>query len=1476
LRSRVRAVWLRGQLLHLSAGMMAFCRWGILLFLAGMAIDWLIRIPMPGRAAILATLLVVSLYKAWRCGWREIRPFNATHTALRIEKHFGGLESLLVTAVQFGSSQPVSGTSASLCEMTCRQAVETVAPLRTQETVRYDGLRLPAAALLLLALSIGGFAVAKSDLLIAGAGRIFAPWLEINYPIRTHLTMETGDMVVKEGTPVQIKASVSGVIPSEAELALRTGTGSPRMHALEITDGECEYKIAAAFRGFKYYVIAGDSQSDWRSVDVISSPRIQKAEVKLEFPPYTKRPTETVEALTVAVPERTTVKWKLTLDRAVSKADFNPTGGDVQPLTISDDGLTVEMQQVVTQSRSYNFSWVERDHSFSFMSPSHYLQVSPDQPPRVELTSPKSNLYATLGRKIDLAVRARDDHGIGEWGVAYRFNKTEEKKVDFETPILGDGSETQIDWDYRTVLPKLAIGDSVSFVVELADRYPGPNGSHRARSQARRITFLSREDYLKHIAKQKQRLLSQLMAIYREERRVHEVVRSLDPADDVFIQTCQLEAVRQELIRGRLNVLKERIDGLVDDLAANNITDEAETAMLVRLSSDLQTVAKEHVGRAASGLRNLVTVSNKVASADAPDPAPAVHMVDSAARELGCLMLPMGFREATEVMARELHAIAQTQASLRLQTIMTEEAASDGTEALSKAQDELAGWITRLLGATPQDKESTIEDALIAFNLSRLVKQLRSAGVDAKMAEAVALIRKAESDDAARLQADVIKALLHAEFRLRVGSEYEALLKAGELFVSQADYQKKLREASAKLTPEQFNKRRSELGQAQAALRIKLHLLLMPAVPAPRPRLLDTDLPPQPPVDNLLAAAEGTMEKAAIHIAAGDRDKAAIQQQQASDAFEALSEIVRTRIEALVEHHRVAHLINMAGQRTTEIGLLEERQLSLLEKTQDAADDSADSAYLAVSEQKLVEDVKRLQMGIVKWNKRLATPNEDVVPLLNCLDKMVRFTTEAASSLKESQLSQAIVHQEAALEALAEATGLIEKQTANLSSFAAALGLTNAVLAPAPYVADIEAEQRDLIAATREAKPADLPSLAITQKNLVHAVNAVLDSLEVLSHKIESGTVMLFAKDDMEAAGIAIQDNDLVEAEDAQTFVAESLGDLLVEIQTVTPQYGYLLEVTEFFREIVSEGLIVRAAQSQIREKTLAAPDDASLRGLVDQQRALLLRAEAYGSLLHKATGLKSYSLSAEHMTAALGPLEAGDRSAALEQMKTAEEAIHADTESMLDLMVKLNLVLAPPPPGTPADAKPSPEVALLLDVLALSAQQKALYRKSQIGTDEQMAGFAKEQRELEKRCAAFVPASKSHVNIVSARRHTTEAAAKLEASSRAEAVSSQREAGEVLRYFIIEYVQKYVVIPDPPSGDGTPGPPVDAPDAPFVEHGGLFMPGAISGAKPKGGRLEWEVLGRRDRAALNENFARELPLEYRAILKDYYERLAQ
>ena len=112
-----------------------------------------------------------------------------------------------------------------------------------------------------------------------------------------------------------------------------------------------------------------------------------------------------------------------------------------------------------------------------------------------------------------------------------------------------------------------------------------------------------------------------------------------------------------------------------------------------------------------------------------------------------------------------------------------------------------------------------------------------------------------------------------------------------------------------------------------------------------------------------------------------------------------------------------------------------------------------------------------------------------------------------------------------------------------------------------------------------------------------------------------------------------------------------------------------------------------------------------------------------------------------------------------------------------------------------------------------------------------------------------------------------------MKSGDRDAAIASQSRAADALRYFILEYALKHVDVPPPPPPE--PGSPSDDAE-PVDSELQLFLPGALTGERPKGGRLEWQVLGRRDRAALNENFARELPLEYRAILKDYYEQLTE
>jgi len=96
------------------------------------------------------------------------------------------------------------------------------------------------------------------------------------------------------------------------------------------------------------------------------------------------------------------------------------------------------------------------------------------------------------------------------------------------------------------------------------------------------------------------------------------------------------------------------------------------------------------------------------------------------------------------------------------------------------------------------------------------------------------------------------------------------------------------------------------------------------------------------------------------------------------------------------------------------------------------------------------------------------------------------------------------------------------------------------------------------------------------------------------------------------------------------------------------------------------------------------------------------------------------------------------------------------------------------------------------------------------------------------------------------------------------------------LRYFIIE--QALILETAKPPAVATEGDP--AADGEGSDGESAFTAGFISdfvsGEAPKDKRTEWKVLGDRNRAALNQNFARELPLEYRGLLKNYYERVAK
>jgi hypothetical protein len=176
--------------------------------------------------------------------------------------------------------------------------------------------------------------------------------------------------------------------------------------------------------------------------------------------------------------------------------------------------------------------------------------------------------------------------------------------------------------------------------------------------------------------------------------------------------------------------------------------------------------------------------------------------------------------------------------------------------------------------------------------------------------------------------------------------------------------------------------------------------------------------------------------------------------------------------------------------------------------------------------------------------------------------------------------------------------------------------------------------------------------------------------------------------------------------------------------------------------------------------------------------------------------------------------------------------------------------------------------------------QQKNLAVAVYRGNAKELPKLVPELRDIESSARDLLMSTEQHVFIVAAVKAMKEAMAPLEKGASNEAYAKLHESEVKLRHCILEYALYYVEIKRPRGGKkkkkGKSGIVTMFKMSNKLKNAYDKDWGGVEGEDPDGGRSEWEVLGRRDRAALNENFVRELPLEYREFLKDYYERLAK
>lgn len=1456
LYARLRTVHQREQLLSLLLGALAFSAWLVVLFLAGFAVDWLAHLPVVVRALVLPLLLAVASYKAWQKGWRRLRAFSATESALKAERQDRELKSLLVSGVQLESNRNASGTSESMSALTIRRADDAAAGVQPKAVVPFGAVKTPAVVSALLLAVVCALAISNMPLLLAGLTRIFAPWQAMRYPTRTLIELESGELVVKEGDPVVIRARLGGEVPETASLALRTGKGKPRRRPLDVVEALCEYKIGSAFRTFDYAICAGDAETDWQTVLVMSAPRIVRTEIRVTYPAYMQRAAETMEAMTLTVPEGVTMEWVLQLDQPLSAATFTIEGGAPLPLAVSADGLTVRHSMAASASGAYAFSWVEKAHGFTFDTPKSYLQVAPDQPPQIELVVPGKNLFATLGRRLELGYRVRDDHGVGEAHVVCRRDNSPERLVAF-TPETSEGRSVRtIAWDYRETLKELEVGESVTFAIEVADLYPASDGPHRVRSESRRVTFLSREEYLAKIHEQRDRLLSQLRAVYRQERAAYEVIRKLDPQGEAFDQTCFLESARQDILVERITLLCEGIDDLVADLAANNITDKAEFEGLGELQASLADISGKRITAAASTLRDLAPVAHRSAAGVAA----TAGVINAAARELGSLVLKLGVHEAMEVFAMELHVISEAQNTLRVDCIDSAGKPDD----LSARQQELAAWVTRLLTELSASRDYS-KAPLSIVRLARMIKELRAAGIETVMHEAAQRLAVGKREEATQQQEQVISALIELECKIRVGSEYEALLGAHALFSGGLDV---LNPAGDDALAVPAAERRLQL----VSLLRNLRLMILPALPAPEPGLLAEKPTAVPPVDELLVSLRASLRDAIAALDAGGAGDALTQLQEAGEALRELDTIIRARLDAITRVARYGGNSGAAMERSALVRELLGSQMRLTEKAEDAEYDETSAAFLAPSQRHLSTEVLKMR-GRLERKNRGASASKTVAPMLKMIEQASAAMIEAGAALEADRLGDAIEQQDRVLDALQAAMAFSTHESDGWLGLANLTMTAEGIALPARYMRDIVAEQRDLIAATKASTEQSRPQLVAIQQNLSLAVLDVSMLVEGTGSALDFEQAMLFAGSDMGLSVQKLEGGDVPGAMRAQQQATESVADLSRQFDSYEKQFYYFVTAMEFLQTSHTAGVVLQDALGTLRAG-LAEEGEQNKQAREQALGEVLQQAEAFGAGMLGATGRPDYTRTMAALKGAAKALKADDGEACLAEVSAAEGLHNESLGELRELMAKVAYI----PSVDPIEAPP--EYAVMLEMVSLLLEQRSVARAVYESGDGELAVLAPQVDELVAAAGDLVESTGEHAFMVGARKLLAEVASGLDRLSRDDAYGKLHASETQLRHCILEYALYYVEIKRPRGAKRKKK--GKSRIVSMFKMSSKIKPaydkdwGGVEGEDPEAGRSEWEVLGRRDRAALNENFVRELPLEYREFLKDYYERLAE
>ena len=415
---------------------------------------------------------------------------------------------------------------------------------------RTEPLRMAAICGALGLVILVAFAILPGRL-TAAAGRLARPATAFVRPPETFISLHPGSAEIIAGEPLAITATVTGVVPLQADLLLLEDDAWAPLE-LSVRNGRIAHKIPAVTRSFQYRLRANDAATPVYKVTAMPRPMVMKIRHDNRYPAYTGLDeVRDVDGGDIVAIAGTSTALRVQSSLPLSGAEI--VFDDSIASTAQIEGRFALFNLTVRQNRRYTIALLDT-HDIASANPVEYRVVAlQDHPPEIRLLRPGKDTELGEDMRVPLFVEARDDFGVSRIEIRYRLNDFETGEIlpfPMDNPGAGELTRTYV-WDLSGL--DLLPGDRVVFRLRAYDGNT-VSGPGITETPAFTIRFPSLLEIHRQAQRAQEEGLERMTAIREEGEAVRE----------------RLEEIAQRLLKERQMQWQhgKELETAIDDQAA--------------------------------------------------------------------------------------------------------------------------------------------------------------------------------------------------------------------------------------------------------------------------------------------------------------------------------------------------------------------------------------------------------------------------------------------------------------------------------------------------------------------------------------------------------------------------------------------------------------------------------------------------------------------------------------------------------------------------------------------------------------------------------------------------------------------------------------------------------------------------------------------------------------------------------------------